>query len=165
MKQTNRQGEMQLLAEWLTQLPAGYSSKTHVRVGEQPIQYQGIPLTPAQSRAFSVWNSWADARVVTPSEVWIVEAKIVGTGAAYGQVLDYVGEYPASPDAQQSPGKDVIPVVLTMAVRPLTASRFAAMGVRTIEFQPSFGLAESLAKLFPAAQVLFPTGVATDPAD
>src|ERR1700682_4260959 len=140
---------MQLVAEWITTLPATWKSKTHVNVGAQTLQYAGMRLTPAQSRGFGVWNSWADARVVTPTEVWIVEGKLVATGAAYCQVLDYVDEYPSSADYISFTPRAIVPVVLTMAARARTVSRFARDGVRTIIFQPSFGLAEALAKLFP----------------
>jgi hypothetical protein len=154
MKQSNAQGEMQLLAEWLASLGAAVRYKTHVNVGARQLFYLGSMLTPAQQRAFGVWNSWADARVVTPSEVWIVEAKIVATGAAYGQVLDYVNQYPSSGDYQQFAPRTIVPVVVAQASRNQTAALFQAQGVRTILFEPSFPLSLALAKLFPAAQIL-----------
>lgn len=154
MKQNNAQGEMQLVAEWLQTLPATYQSKTHVKVGAQALQYAGQPLTPAQSRAFGVWSSWADARVYTGSAVWIVEGKLVATGSAYGQLLDYLGEYPSSADYEAFAPAPIQGIVLTMAARQKTASQFLAMGIQTIIFQPTFSLSAALAKLFPAAQVL-----------
>jgi len=157
-KQSNAQGEMQLIAEWLMTLPRSYVTKTHVNVGEQTLFYAGMPLTPAQSRAFGVWNDWCDARVFTGTEVWIVEGKLVGLGSAYGQVLDYVNQYPASVDYAQFKPATIVPMVLTMAERPRTAALFAGMGVRTIVFQPTFPLAQALLRLFPAAQVLGGTG-------
>ena len=149
---------MQLIAEWLQTLPASYSTKTHVNVGEQTLVYAGMRLTPAQTKAFGVWNDWADARVFTGQEVWIVEGKLVATGCAYGQVLDYVNQYPQSADYQQFKPATIVPVVLTMAERSRTATLFAAQGVRTMVFQPSFPLSQALLKLFPAAQVLGGTG-------
>jgi hypothetical protein len=156
--QNNRQGEMQLVAEWLATLPATWKSKTHVNVGAQLLQYAGVRLTPAQQRAFGVWNDWADARVFTGSQVWIVEGKLVATGCAYGQVLDYINQYPASLDYEQFNPAPIVPVVLTMASRARTAALFQAQGVNTIVFQPTFPLAQALAKLFPAAQILGGTG-------
>ena len=157
-KQINAQGEMQLVAGWLATLPASYQTKTHVNVGEQTLFYAGMPLNAAQQKAFGVWNDWADARVFTGSQVWIVEGKLVGLGTAYGQVLDYVNQYPSSADYQQFAPAPIVPIVLTMAERPKTAALFAGMGVQTIVFQPTFPLAQALAKLFPAAQVLGGTG-------
>jgi hypothetical protein len=156
--QNNAQGEMQLVAEWLATLPPTWRSKTHVNVGAQTLVYAGNPLTPAQSRSFGVWNDWADARVYTGTEVWIVEGKLVATGSAYGQVLDYVNQYPTSEDAKLFPGAPVIPMVLTMASRARTASLFVGLGVQTIVYAPSFPLSQALAKLFPAAQILGGTG-------
>jgi hypothetical protein len=153
-KQINAQGEMQLVAEWLATMPLGWPNKTRVNVGAQPLQYAGMQLTPKQQAAFGVWNDWADARVATPREVWIVEGKLVATGSAYGQVLDYVDEYPESADYKQFAPRPIVPIVLTMAARARTSARFATLGVRTIVFQPSFPLSQALAKLFPAAQIL-----------
>jgi hypothetical protein len=149
---------MRLVAEWLARLPASYKSKTHVNVGAQMLVYAGTRLTDAQTRAFGVWNDWADARVFTGSEVWLVEGKLVATGTAYGQLLDYVNQYPQSADYAQFAGTPIVPIVLTMASRARTASLFAGMGVRTVIFQPSFPLAKALEKLFPAAQILGGSG-------
>jgi hypothetical protein len=152
--QSNAQGELQLVAEWLTTLPASWKSKTHVNVGAQLLEYAGQRLTPAQTAAFGVWNDWADARVYTGSEVWLIEGKLVATGGAYGQLLDYLDEYPQSTDYQQFAPAPIVGLVLTMAARARTTNLFAAKGIRTIVFQPSFPLSQALAKLFPAAQVL-----------
>src|ERR1700720_1038268 len=76
----NQQRETQLLMEWLLSLGKTNQWKTHVNVGAEILQYNGKPLTPAQQKAFGVWNSWADARVFTGTDVLLVEAKIVATG-------------------------------------------------------------------------------------
>src|SRR5579862_2062132 len=128
-KQNQAQGEIQMVAEWLQTLSPAWNSITRVKVGAQTLQYAGQPLTTAQQRAFSVWSDYADARVATPSEIWIVEGKLVATGGAYGQVLDYCNQYPNSADYQQFAPRPVVPVVLTMASRPRTAALFALQGV------------------------------------
>lgn len=152
--QVNAQGEMALVAEWLQTLPSTYVKTTHVKVGEQLLVYQGQQLTPAQAQRFASWSTWADARVVTPTQVWIVEGKLVASGAAYGQVLDYANDYPLSADARLWPGKAVVPIVVCQAMRPRTMAYFATLGVQTIVFQPSFDLAASLQKLFSGSQIL-----------
>jgi hypothetical protein len=156
-KQVNAQREMTLLAEWLGTLPATWKSKTHVNAGAQVLQYHGQALTPAQQKAFGVWNDWVDARVYTGSEVWIVEAKIVATGAAYGQLLDYLNQYRSSADYQKFAPAPIVGVVVCQAARGATTNLFAQYGIRTIIFSPSFSLASGLMKLFPAAQILEPT--------
>jgi hypothetical protein len=145
---------MQLIAEWIATLPAGYKSKTHVNVGKQELFYAGQRLTPAQSAAFGVWNDWADARISTGTEILLVEGKLVATGSAYGQLLDYLDEYPGSFDYQQFAPLPVRGVVVCMASRTRTANLFLAKGIETVIFQPTFPLVEALAKLFPAAQIL-----------
>jgi len=148
----NAQREIQLLAEWLATLSTVWTWKTHVRVGAVPLVYQGKPLSPAQIRAFSVWNDWMDARVVTTHEVWCVEAKIVGVATAYGQALDYANQYPASQDAQWYRGKPVVPVVLCAFAKPLTRAFFSRYGVRTIVYTPSWAGSTLVNKVFPSEQ-------------
>ena len=153
-KQNNAQGEMQLVAEWLATLPPTWKTKTHVNVGAQQLEYAGQRLTPAQTAAFGVWNDWADARVFNGSEVWLIEGKLVATGGAYGQLLDYLDEYPLSKDYEQFTPAPIVGIVLTMAGRLRTSRLFDKQGIRTIVYQPSFPLSLALEKLFPAAQIL-----------
>ena len=145
---SNRQGETQLLAEWLTTFAAGVPSKTHVFVGDQTVVFQGQPMNPARFKAFEVWSDWADARIVFPSEVWLVEAKIVGTAAGYGQLLDYTWQYPQSADYQPYQGKPVVGVLLCAYERPRTAQRFGALGIRTIVFTPTWAEKALSVKIF-----------------
>jgi hypothetical protein len=149
--QSNAQREVQLLAEWLTTLPSYFKSKTNVNVGAAALQYNGERLTPAQQRMFGVWNDKADARVLAGTEVWIVEAKIVGTGGAYGQVLDYVNEYPSSTDALEFPSAMVVPLILCAFDKPRTSQYFARFGVRTVVFTPGWARLTLQTKIFGSA--------------
>jgi hypothetical protein len=158
MKQNNDQGEKALVAEWLQTFPASYLSKTNVNVGAPVWFYAGVPLTAAQSRAFSVTNDRVDARLFTGLEVWIIEGKIEARAGAYGQVQWYAHQYPASLDYQQFKPAPIVPIVLGMRTLPELAAFYAQFGVRTINFTPSFSLAQALSRLYPAAQVLGGTG-------
>jgi hypothetical protein len=154
--QSNKQRETQLLVEWLATLPAFYKWKTHVRVGAVQLVYQGQPLSPAQQRAFGVWNDWMDARVASLSEVWCVEAKIVGVAAAYGQAMDYTHQYAASADARNFPSHIAVPVVVCAFEKPQTAAYFNRFGVRTIVFTPSWAGSSLVNKVFPASDASTP---------
>ena len=152
--QSNAQREIQLLAEWLTTLPSNFQTKTHVRVGSEQLVYQGIQLTPSRARAFEVWSDWADARVYTGVELWLVEAKIVGTAGAYGQVLDYADEYPDSADGLLFAGVPIVPLVLVAYEKPRTRNLFAGMGVRTVVFTPAWARATLANKIVGSASNL-----------
>lgn len=138
--QSNAQREVQLLAEWITTLPPFFKTKTHVRVGQETLVFNGQQLTAARSRAMLAWSDWADARIFTGSEVWIVEAKLVSTATAYGQVLDYCDEYKACDDYKQFLPAPIVPVVLAAALKQRTANFFAPLGVRTVIFAPTWSL-------------------------
>lgn len=146
--QSNAQLETQLLAEWLTQSGWAARSKTHVNVGAQTLQYLGQPLTPARQKAFGVWNDWCDARVFTGAEVWLIEAKIVNTGAAYGQLLDYMDEYPTSLDYVAYRPAPITGIVLCAYDRTRTAVLFQKYNIRTIVYTPSWAADTLAAKVF-----------------
>lgn len=150
----NRQLEVQLLAEWWASLPRSWQNKTNVNVGAITLSYNGAVLSPARQRAFGVWNDRADMRIFNGLEVWIVEAKIVNVGSAYGQVLDYCDEYPSSSDYQPYFGMPIVPVVVCAFRRDRTAKIFESFGVRTILFTPSWA-GDSLAnKVFAQSNVV-----------
>lgn len=134
----NAQLETQLLAEWWATLPPSWPNKTHVNVGAAALDYNGQPLSPARQRAFGVWNDWADMRIATGAEVWLIEGKIIGTGGGYGQLLDYLDEYPTSLDYRQFVGQPIVGILVCAFKRDRTAQLFARMGIRTIVFTPSW---------------------------
>lgn len=148
MQHSNAQRETQLLAEWWATLPRGWKNKTHVNVGASQLIYQGQPLSADRQRAFGVWNDWVDMRIFTGFEVWIVEGKIVNTGSAYGQLLDYCNEYPSSDDYQQFFGAPIVPIVVCAFERRRTAGMFDRFGVRTIVFTPSWAANTLADKVF-----------------
>ena len=148
---SNQQRESQLLAEWFTSLGTAWANKTHVNVGAQKLDYLGQALTPAQQRMFGVWNDWADMRIFTGVNVWLVEAKIVNTGSAYGQLLDYLNEYPSSADYAQFSPAPIVGVVVCAFERPRTAALFAGQGIRTVVYTPSWAGNTLATKVFPAA--------------
>src|SRR5579862_2383902 len=148
MLQSNAQRETQLLAEWWATLPRAWPNKTHVRVGASTLIYQGQPLSAARQRAFGVWNDWADMRIFNGVEVWIVEAKIVNVGGAYGQLLDYLNEYPTSDDYKQFAGAPIAGVVVCAYERARTTALYNRFGIRTIVFTPSWAAATLENKVF-----------------
>src|SRR5579862_69750 len=134
----NQQRETQLLMEWLLSLGKTVQWKTHVNVGAEILQYNGKPLSPAMQRAFGVWNSWADARVFTGTEVLLVEAKIVATGTAYGEIMDYLDQYPTSSDYKQFSPKPIRGVVVAAYAKDRTRMLFSNYNIQTIIFTPTW---------------------------
>jgi hypothetical protein len=144
----NQQRETQLLMEWLLSLGKTMQWKTHVNVGAEILQYNGKPLTPAQQKAFGVWNSWADARLFSGTEVLLVEAKIVATGTAYGEIIDYLDQYPTSTDYKAYSQYPVRGVVLAAYVKDRTRMLFGKHGIQTIIFTPTWASSTLANKVF-----------------
>ena len=144
----NLQLETQLLMEWWSTLPRSWANKTNVNVGAATLAYMGQVLTPERQRAFGVWNDRADMRIFNGVEVWIVEAKIVNVGGAYGQVLDYCDVYPLSEDYKPYYGAPIIPVVVCAFLRQRTARLFEKSGVRTHLYTPTWAGSTLATKIF-----------------
>lgn len=140
--------ETQLLAEWLTSLPASFKTKTHVNVGAQALLSNLDAVQMARLRAFSAWNDWADARIFDGGGVTLVEAKIVGTANGYGQILSYLDQYPASLDYLAFRGFPVTGAVLCAFSLPRNVSLFSRYGIRTIVFTPSWAPNSLVQKIF-----------------
>jgi hypothetical protein len=146
---TNAQGETQLLFEWLSTLPPDYKWSYHVFVGRVPLDTGGVPLSPARARALAATDRWVDARVATPHEVWVVEAKLKGVDAAYGQAYGYSRSYAHSLDYVDFAPRLIVPVVLVAARIPEVEMAFEPLGIRTIQFPVSW-LGDGLIKLYQA---------------
>lgn len=134
----NKQLETQLLAEWRETLPAAWKTKTHVHVSSIELLPQFKNYAPNMLRAVANWNDWADMRIYTGGEVWLVEGTIVNTGKKYGQLLEYLDAYPQSTDYQQFKPAPIAGVVVCAFERPQSTQRFARDGIRTIVFTPSW---------------------------
>ena len=132
----NKQLETQLLAEWRETLPAGWQSLTHVHVSQIALLPQFKNYAPNMLRAVANWNDWADMRIFTGGEVWLVEATIVNNGKKYGQLLEYLSDYPQSTDYQQFKPAPIVGVVLTAFERKASTQLFAQQGIRTVVFTP-----------------------------
>lgn len=134
----NRQLEAQLLAEWRETLPAAWQSKTHVHVGAIELLPQFKNFAPGTLRAIANWNDWADMRIFTGSELWLIEATIVNTGKKYGQLIEYRDQYPTSSDANKFPQVPIVPVLLTAFERPRSTRFWTPFGIRTVVFTPAW---------------------------
>jgi hypothetical protein len=145
---SNQQNETQLLLEWLMSLGVGMKWKTHVNVGAEILQYNGKPLTPALQAAFGVWNNWADARIFTGTEVLLIEATIVADGGKYGQLIDYLSQYPSSTDYKQFTGFPIRGIVLAAYARDRTRMLFATYNISTTIFTPPWAAATLQNKVF-----------------
>jgi hypothetical protein len=134
----NKQLETQLLAEWRETLPAGWQTKTHVHVSSIELLPQFKNYAPNMLRAVANWNDWADMRIFTGSEVWLVEGTIVNNGKKYGQLQEYLAAYPSSTDYQQFKPAPIVGIVLCAFERAQSTQLFAGLGIRTVVFTPSW---------------------------
>src|SRR5579884_3140233 len=84
-----RQASTELLSEWLALYHRNDRVFHNLRLGPAPAVPRGFVPSPEVERMLMRRNRYADAVVVTPTELLIIEAKMDPSSAAIGQVLDY----------------------------------------------------------------------------
>ena len=87
------------LVEWLMKTYPDGTWTTNVRLGRPSPERAAMALTPEEERMLTVWHASADAVVVLPDEVHIVEAMVrpewekISKLKMYGHLLGVTEEY------------------------------------------------------------------------
>ena len=134
-----------LLQEWVSAKFAGAQVFYELRLGPTAKTLLGIQVSPVFEAMLRVSNWYADAVVITPAEVLVVEAKVDPNPSAVGQVLFYRTLIYATPALQAYTTMPVAPVVL-FAEDDSGVTPFArGLGVRVEIYTPAW-IAQYLAQ-------------------
>ena len=87
------QREARLLAEWLALRFPKDTVRTQVRLGSPPILPHGVELEPGDRQLLKQFSRWADALIITPQGVMIVEASVFPEPGIVSQLLLYRALY------------------------------------------------------------------------
>jgi len=137
-RQAWRPVETRLLAEYLaTKYPAA-THLTRVRVGSYRPDLELQGYSPAETRALGVWRRWADAVVVEPAKVTIVECSVLPQIGKAAQLWLYMQLWPKTPE--HAALKDLpFSGLLVYAVPDPTINQFAALLGFSVElFRPGW---------------------------
>jgi len=137
-RNARRQASTELLSEWLALYHRDARVFHNLRLGPAPAVPRGFVPSPEIERMLKRRNRYADAVVVTPAELLVVEAKMDPSSAAIGQVLDYADLVTSSPELAPYASLQIVPVVLWPADDPIAHRRAAALGVRVEIYTPSW---------------------------
>jgi hypothetical protein len=127
-----------LLQEWVSAKYAGAQVFYELRLGPTSKSLVGVQVSPALEAMLRVANWYADAVVVTPAEVLVIEAKVDPNPGAVGQVLFYRTLIYSTPALQAFTTMPVTPVVL-FAEDDSGVTPFArGLGVRVEIYTPAW---------------------------
>jgi len=129
---------MQMVTEWLQKTQQGKRWMTRVRLGS-PTPSTPRPEMSLEERAMvGVWRRWADAIILTNTEVSLVEAAIRPNPGKISQLELYAMLFPHTPELE--PWRDVpLTLILLYAIEdPATTLLARQKGILCIQYQPTW---------------------------
>jgi hypothetical protein len=118
--------------------PWQYPPIYELRIGPTPLVAFTQAITPAIERMLRNFNRYADMIGITPTEIQVIEAKMVAEPGAISQLQHYVDLVHTTPLMQQYGARRVVGVLLFAVGDPIIAQRALANGLRTIIFSPAW---------------------------
>jgi hypothetical protein len=102
------QASTNLLHQWLEIAHPGAIIKYEMRLGPTPLSIPGFPVSPATEAMLRNNNMYADAVVIEPTQIFLIEAKIVATPSAISQLRAYASLVLGTPELSSHTGKQLI---------------------------------------------------------
>lgn len=130
--------ERRLLSEFLSFNYPRARVITNVRLGPYPLQ-TARPLPPnVPATALSSFRRYADAIVIEPAQLTIIEAKIINAPVAVADLLLYKRLLPMTPDLAQYIHLPVRLLIVAAINDPILEQIAQEQGITTITFTPSW---------------------------
>ena len=130
--------EMRMLAEWLAERWPRTEYLTRVRLGRIEPRIGAAELSPEEIRALGVHRRWADAVVLLPDRVLLVEAKIRPQPGVISQLELYARLLPHTPELAEHAHKP-IEMILVYAIEDELINQLAReKGIRCVMYHPNW---------------------------
>ena len=130
--------EQRLVSEFVAQFYADYESRTHVHLGGTPPRFKGKFTRPENGRLLGVFRRWADAIVIMPDRIVLIEGKILPQPGVLSQLSLYERLIPNTPELSQHALKPVEKVLVCAIEDPLITQLAREEGVRVVIFCPEW---------------------------
>ena len=140
--------ELLMLSEWLAENYQGYEYRTRVRLGRIQPRVESPGLTDEERRMIGVHRRWADAVVLMPDRVVLVEAKIRPQPGVISQLELYARLLPHTPELGRHAELPIEMVLLYAIEDELINVLAREKGIKCVPYQPAW-LDEYLDELYP----------------
>lgn len=127
-----------MLVEWLTRTYPGDAWMTRVRLGSPRSSVPRADMTVEERAMVGVWRRWADAVVLLPEELLLVEAAIRPNPGKIGQLELYQMLVPHTPELSQYRDRPVAMVLLYAIEDPAVNLLARRKGIRCIQYKPEW---------------------------
>jgi hypothetical protein len=133
----NNQIELRLLSEWLAATREPYSYQVRVRLGALPDELEPGLLTEEERRFVGQsFRRWADAIVELVDRTEVVEAKIIADPSALGQLDQYAGLFPLTPEFAHRRGLPVQMTLLYAIPDAMVLELAKRRGIVAVQYRP-----------------------------
>ena len=128
--------EMRLVSEYLAKHYPDYPTKTRVRLGSVHPDLHPELLSGGELRALGVWRRWADAIIIMPDRLILIEAAIRPEPGKISQLELYEHLLPKTPELVEHKDKPIEKVLLFALEDPVTAAMARERGIKVVYFRP-----------------------------
>jgi len=140
--------EMRLLSEFLAEHYQGVEYRTRIRLGKIQPRLDGKYITEEERLNLGTFRRWADALVILPDRLILIEAKIRPQPGVISQLQLYKRLLPNTPELQRFRDRP-LEMLLVYAIRDdLLISMAREEGIRCIQYRPAW-VDEYLKELYP----------------
>lgn len=129
-------GETKLLTEYLRDRYGDYAWEVKPRLGATPYSRDVADLDDGERRILENQNRWADAVVILPDSLIVVEATLWDPANKIGQVEQYVELLPHTERFKQYAGRRVLGEIVTAQDDPLARMLIERHGLRYYVYTP-----------------------------
>ena len=137
-----------MLGEWLEKEYHGRYYATRVRLGAPPAALIKPDMPEEEVRMLGVWRRWADALVVLPDRLVLIEAAIRPDPGDVSKLELYASLLPHTPEFRQHRDKPIELVLLYCLEDPVLVALARKHGIKTVYYRPTW-LQEYLDILYP----------------
>jgi hypothetical protein len=130
--------ETRLLSEYVAERYPGSHVQMHFRVGTDP-EIVGVTLESEEERRFARnFNRWADALVVRPTELVLIEATMWRATEKVGRLQEYLILAQATPELVQYRGRPLRGELVTAQHDAVAEVLCQRQGLTYVHYEPSW---------------------------
>jgi len=129
-----------MLSEWLTEtypVPPN-TIFIYLRVGVYEPEMPGVELTPEEREILGVRRRRADAVVITPNEIHLIEAALRADPGHVEKLEQYRRLLPHTPRLQEYFPRPIVCILLYAIEDPIMTTRARELGFRCVRYTPKW---------------------------
>lgn len=130
--------EQRLVSEFVARFYPDNESRTHVHLGSAPPRFKGMFTKDTDTRLTGVFRRWADALILMPDRIILIEGKILPQPGVISQLELYAELIPKTVDLGEHKNKPVEKVLVCAIEDRLISELARRKGIKVRIFHPAW---------------------------